>query len=137
MKALEFSTEVNATPEKVWKTLWENDSYTIWSSGNRFEGNWEQGSTMKFLDPKNNGMYNEVEINNPEKELKMKHIGWIFDGELSPQGWEDSNISYQLEPNENSTKLNVKINALDEFVDFYNDYIPKISAKIKELSETN
>lgn len=135
MKQLEYKTEIAATPEKVWETLWNADSYSQWANGNRFEGNWETGTEMKFFDAKNNGMYNLVEKNVPKKELKMKHLGWIMNGELSPQGWEDSNISYLLEEQGNSTVLKVKVNSLDEFVDFYNSYIPAIFQKIKEISE--
>ncbi len=65
----------------------------------------------------------------------MKHLGWIMNGELSPQGWEESNISYLLDPIENGTELKVNVNSLDEFVDFYSGYVPKIFEKIKDLAE--
>ena len=81
---------------------------------------------MKFFDTQNNGMFNLVETNVLQKELKMKHLGWIMNGELSPKGWEESNISYLLHPIENGTELKVSVNSLDEFVDFYNGYVPKI-----------
>ena len=135
MKKLEYKTEISATTEKVWNTLWNAESYEKWSSGNRFEGNWEQGTVMKFFDTQNNGMFNLVETNVLQKELKMKHLGWIMNGELSPQGWEESNISYLLHPIENGTELKVSVNSLDEFVDFYNGYVPKIFEKIKDLAE--
>lgn len=105
------------------------------NTGNRFEGNWEQGTEMKFFDAKNNGMFNLVETNVLQKVLQMKHLGWIMNGELSPQGWEESNISYPLHPIENGTELKVNVNSLDEFVDFYSGYVPKIFEKIKDLAE--
>ncbi|WHF52857.1 SRPBCC domain-containing protein [Chryseobacterium gotjawalense] len=139
MKLLEFKIQINATPEKVWEVLFTQDAYQKWASamneGTYFEGNWEEGSVMKFLDPKNNGMYNQVIKNIPNQELSMKHLGWIFDGEVSPQDWEDSTISYLLEPYENKTLLIGKVNSLDEFVDFFNTKYPKNFEKIKELSE--
>lgn len=135
MKKLEYKTEISATTEKVWNTFLNAESYEKWSSGNRFEGNWEQGNEMKFFDAKNNGMFNLVETNVLQKELKMKHLGWIMNGELSPQGWEESNISYLLHPIKNGTELKVSVNSLDEFVDFYNGYVPKIFEKIKDLAE--
>lgn len=94
MKFLEFEIQINATPEKVWETLFTQDSYKKWASamneGTYFEGNWEVGSIMKFLDPQNNGMYNLVTENIRFKVLGMKHLGWILEAELSPQNWEDS-----------------------------------------------
>lgn len=135
MKKLEYKTEIIATTEKVWNTLWNAETYEKWSSGNRFEGTWEQGTVMKFFDTQNNGMFNLVETNVLQKELQMKHLGWIMNGELSPQGWEESNISYHLDETENGTELKVNVNSLDEFVDFYSGYVPKIFEKIKDLAE--
>ena len=135
MKQLEFQTEINATPEKVWETLVGDEKYTKWTKGNRFEGNWEEGSVMKFFDPKNNGMFSEVVTNKPKEELKLKHLGWIYDGVLDAQDFGGSDVAYILEPIETGTFLKSKVNSMDEFVDFYNNYFPNIFQKIKEISE--
>ena len=139
MKLLEFEIQINATPEKVWETLFTQDSYKKWASamnkGTYFEGNWEVGRGMKFLDPQNNGMYNLVTENIPNKQLGMKHLGWIMNGELSPQNWEDSTLQYILEPNENGTLLKGTVNSLDEFVNFFNTKYPQNFEHIKKLAE--
>ena len=140
MKLLEFKTQINAPADKVWKVLFTQDENRNWPSavneGTYFEGNWEEGSVMRFLDDENNGMYNQIEKNIPNRELVMKHLGWIYDGELSPQDWEDSTVTYLLESNENGTLLTGKINALDEFVDFFNSKYPSNFEKVKKLSES-
>ena len=140
MKLLEFTTQISAPPEKVWNVLFTQDYYGKWSSarnpGTYFEGNWEEVSIMKFLDQKNNGMYNLVEINKENQLLRMKHLGWIIDGELSPQGWEDSTVTYILEPDDNGTLLKVEVNSLDEFVEFFNTKYPQNLELIKNLSES-
>lgn len=139
MKFLEFNIQINATPEKVWQTLFTQDSYKKWASamneGTCFEGNWEVGSIMKFLDPENNGMYNLVTENIPNKILGMKHLGWILEGELSPQNWEDSTLHYFLEPHENGTLLKGTVNSLDEFVEFFNTKYPQNFQNIKKIAE--
>lgn len=139
MKLLEYTIQINATPEKVWEVLFTQDNYKKWASamneGTYFEGTWEEGTIMKFLDPKNNGMYNLVEKNIPNKQLSMKHLGWILEGVLTPQNWEDSTLDYILEPNENGTLLIGKVNSLDEFVDFFNSKYPKNFENIKNLAE--
>ena len=139
MKFLEFEIQINATPEKVWETLFTQDSYKKWASamneGTYFEGNWEVGSIMKFLDPQNNGMYNLVTENIRFKILGMKHLGWILKGELSPQNWEDSTLNYILEPSENGTLLKGTVNSLDEFVEFFNSKYPQNFEHIKRLAE--
>ena len=139
MKFLEFEIQINATPEKVWETLLTQDSYKKWASamneGTYFEGNWEVGSIMKFLDPQNNGMYNLVTENIRFKVLGLKHLGWILKGELSPQNWEDSTLNYILEPSENGTLLKGTVNSLDEFVEFFNSKYPQNFEHIKRLAE--
>lgn len=139
MKFLEFEIQINATPEKVWETLFSQNSYKKWGSamneGTYFEGNWEVGSIMKFLDPQNNGMYNLVTENIRFKVLGMKHLGWILKGELSPQNWEDSTLNYILEPSENGTLLKGTVNSLDEFVEFFNSKYPQNFEHIKRLAE--
>lgn len=139
MKFLEFEIQINATPEKVWETLFTQDSYKKWASamneGTYFEGNWEVGSIMKFLDPQNNGMYNLVTENIRFKVLGMKHLGWILKGELSPQNWEYSTLNYILEPSENGTLLKGTVNSLDEFVEFFNSKYPQNFEHIKRLAE--
>ena len=139
MEFLEFEIQINATPEKVWETLLTQDSYKKWASamneGTYFEGNWEVGSIMKFLDPQNNGMYNLVTENIRFKVLGMKHLGWILKGELSPQNWEDSTLNYILEPSENGTLLKGTVNSLDEFVEFFNSKYPQNFEHIKRLAE--
>ena len=140
MKFLEFEIQINATPEKVWETLFTQDSYKKWASamneGTYFEGNWEVGSIMKFLDPQNNGMYNLVTENIRFKVLGMKHLGWILKGELSPQNWEDSTLNYILEPSENGTLLKGTVNSLDEFVEFFNSKYPQNFEHIKRLNKS-
>lgn len=139
MKLLHFKIQINAPAEKIWNVLFTQDSQQIWASalneGTYFEGNWEEGSMMRFLDQDNNGMYNLVIRNNPGKELGMKHLGWILEGKLSPQDWGDSTITYLLEASENGTILHAKVNSLDEFVDFFNSKYPQNFEKVKEISE--
>lgn len=140
MQKLEFSVQINAPAEKVWQSLFEEDDNGNWlaamDEGTTFEGTWADGSIMKFFDPKKNGMYNLVEKNVLHQELKMKHMGWIVDGELSPQDWEDSTISYILIPNKNGTLLKGEILALDEFVSFFESKYPPNFNRIKELAES-
>ena len=139
MKLLIFKIAIKTEPKIVWEVLFTQDSQQKWSSalseGTYFEGNWEEDSIMTFLDQENNGMYNLVLKNIPSSELKMKYLGWIINGELNPQPWEDSTVTYVLEPNEAGTLLTVQVNSLDEFVAFFNSKYPQNLEKIKELSE--
>ena len=139
MTLLHYKIHIDAPADKVWEVLFTQNSERHWPSalneGTYFEGNWKLGSTMKFLDRENNGMYNLVIKNIAGKELAMKHLGWILDGTLSPQDWEDSTLTYFLEPSEHGTILHAEVNSLDEFVDFFDSKYPQNFEKIKMLSE--
>ena len=140
MQKLEFSVDINATADKVWQVLFEKDNNGVWlaalDEGTTFEGTWAEGSIMKFLDDKNNGMYNLVEKYVLHRELKMKHLGWIVDGQLNPMNWENSYVRYLLVTNEDGTLIKGEINSLDEFVSFFESKYPKNFLNIKELAES-
>lgn len=141
MKKLEHKTNISATPEKVWSTLWNAESYKKWSSvmneGAHFKGDFSEGSIIELYDAKNNGMFNLVEKNIPNQEMTMAHKGWIYDGVRDDQGWEDSRETYSLTETENGTELKISVDALDEFVGFFDSNYPKVLEKVKELAEEN
>lgn len=141
MKKLEYKTEINATPEKVWSTLWDLENYKKWSSvmneGAHYKGVFSEGSIIELYDAKNNGMFNLIEKNVPNKEMTMAHKGWIYDGVRNDQGWEDSRETYSLTKTENGTELKISVDALEEFVDFFESNYPKILEKVRQIAEQN
>lgn len=139
METLEFTIEINATPEKVWTVLWDDTSYRQWTSaftkGSFYIGTWEEDSMMKFFDPNNNGMYSRVLKNDPNKEMVFLHLGEIFDGVEVPQDWGDATESYLLEETEEGTKLIAKIKTSEEFKGFFEDKFPNALQNVKNLAE--
>ncbi|ASW73207.1 ATPase [Chryseobacterium piperi] len=139
MEALSYTIEINARPEKVWTVLWGEMTYQQWTTaftaGSFYQGDLEEGSIVKFLDPNNNGMYSRVEKNIPNKEMRFLHLGEIYDGVEAPQEWGDATESYVLEEREDGTVLKCKIQTPDEFKDFFEDKFPKALGIVKNLSE--
>ncbi|MCU7616931.1 SRPBCC domain-containing protein [Chryseobacterium sp. PBS4-4] len=139
METLEYTIQINATPEKVWTVLWDDTSYRQWTSaftkGSFYVGTWEEGSMMKFYDPENNGMYSRVLKNDPNKEMVFIHLGEIFDGVEVPQDWGDATETYILEETEEGTKLIARIKASEEFKGFFEDKFPVALQNVKNLSE--
>jgi len=139
METLSFEIEINATPEKVWDVLWGEITYRQWTTafteGSFYQGTLEEGTIVKFFDPKNNGMYSRVEKNIPHEEMKFLHLGEIYDGVESPQDWGEATESYILEENEDGTKLKSEIQTPAEFKEFFEEKFPKALGIIKNLSE--
>ena len=139
METLEYKIEINAAPEKVWTTLWDDMSYRQWTSafteGSFYVGTWEEESIVKFFDPNNNGMYSRVLKNEANKEMTFLHLGEIYDGVETPQDWGDATESYLLEETENGTNLIARIKTSEEFKSFFEEKFPNALQNVKNLSE--
>lgn len=139
MKELEYKIEILATPDKIWLVLWGDITYQQWkkafTEGSFYIGDFEEGSIMKFMDPKNNGMYSKVIKNVTNETMVFQHLGEIYDGVEVPQNWGDATETYTLLETENGTRLTIKAKTTEEFVSFFEENIPKAMHIIKNLSE--
>lgn len=139
MENLSFEIEINASPVKIWEVLWNDISYRQWTTafteGAFYLGTLEEGGIVKFFDPKNNGIFSQVEKNIPHQEMKFLHLGEIYDGIEVPQDWGEVTESYILEESEETTKLKVEIQTISEFKAFFEEKFPKALQIIKNLSE--
>jgi hypothetical protein len=56
---LEYSITIDARKIHVWETMFRAGKYEQWvkafSENSRFEGRWEQGATVRFIDPNMGG----------------------------------------------------------------------------------
>lgn len=139
METLIFDFQINATPEKVWSVLWDDTTYRQWTSefteGSFYQGTLEENSMVKFLDPKNNGMYSRVLKNIPNKEITFLHLGEIYDGVEVPQEWGDATESYFVQETEDGTLLRCEIKTSEEFKGFFEEHFPKALQNVKNLAE--
>lgn len=139
METLSYMIEIKARPEKVWTVLWGEVTYMQWTSafmkGSFYEGDLEEGSIVKFLDPNNNGMYSRVEKNIPNQEIIFLHLGEIYDGVEVAEDWGEATESYILEETENGTTLQCEIKTSTEFKSFFEEKFPKALGLVKNLAE--
>lgn len=144
MKQLEFSIEINASKEKVWFTLWDDDTYREWTTafceGSYAISNWEEGTKIFFLDPKHNGMSSLIHENKPFDRMVFKHITEIYGMKESPidekiATWTGAKESYFLTENNQITTLKVVNETVEAFEDFFQNTMPNALAKVKEIAE--
>lgn len=139
MEKLQFNIQINAEPEKVWSILWDDFSFRQWTSafteGSFYQGNLEENSIIKFLDPQNNGMFSKIVKLVPNEEIIFLHLGEIYNGVEAPQNWGDATERYILTENENITDLKVEIQTSDEFKTFFEEKFPNALLNVKHLSE--
>jgi len=79
----EFTIVINATPEKVWKILWGDKTYSQWtaifSEESYAKTDWKEGSKVLFLTPDGRGMVSRIKKKIPNKYMLFEHLGIIED----------------------------------------------------------
>lgn len=146
MEKITFSTIINASREKVWNTMLEKDTYQKWTvpfhEGSAYDGNWEEGSEIKFIGPSEDGslsgMYAVIATNRPHEFISIKHLGELKNGEKNPwpvvegqEGYEN----YTFKDVDGGTEVLVELTVPAEWKDMFNDMWPKSLAILKEISE--
>ncbi|NML57577.1 SRPBCC family protein [Chryseobacterium cheonjiense] len=139
MEKLHFDIQINAEAIKVWSVLWDDFSFRQWTSafteGSFYQGNLEEGSIIKFLDGKNNGMYSKITKLIPNQEITLLHLGEIYEGVETPRDWGEATEKYILTEDENITHLQVEIATSEEFKSFFEEKFPNALSNVKHLSE--
>ena len=84
MKKLNFSIEIKAPKEKVWRILWDDITYRKWtgafSEGSYAVSDWEEGSKILFLSPNGEGMFSTIAKKIPNEFMSFKHLGMVKNG---------------------------------------------------------
>lgn len=149
MQKLHFSTTVNAPKEKVWDTMLQDRTYRVWTSefnpkGSWFEGDWSQGSTIRFLGPgedgKPAGMVSRINQNRPHEFVSIEHLGFIHDGKEDTTSeavkkWTPAFENYTFRETNGQTEVLVDMDTDDEHKKMFEEMWPKALEKLKELAE--
>lgn len=149
MATMHFSIDINAPAQKVWDVMLGDKTYSEWTRDfnpegeSSFEGDWSQGSHMRFLGPDGEGnvggMFSVVEESRPGEFISVKHLGIIEDGkEVHSDEWSDSYEKYTFTEEDGKTHVDVELDGAkipEEFVTFFKEAWPKGLAKLKELAE--
>lgn len=139
MKTLKFSLVINASKEKVWKTLWNDNTYRLWTSafseGSYAQTDWEEGSKVLFLSSNGDGMVSQIEKKIPNEEMVFKHLGVIDNGVEVTKDWGGAREKYYLKEHIGNTELHVELDTTDEFEQYFNETFPKALYLLKQISE--
>lgn len=144
MKKLEFSIEVNASPEDVWQIIVSKDTYEQWAAcffeGSTVDTDWKKGSKALFTDGTGNGMVSEIVESIPGKFLSIHHLGEVKDGVEDPttfksEEWGDALEDYTLKEVDGKTLWLVNLDMKEEYVQYMEDTWPLALAKVKALAE--
>ena len=145
MKQLNYSITINADRSHVWETMLAPGKYEQWvkafSEHSQFEGRWEAGATVKFVDPNMGGSKAILEIFEPPHCILAKHIAMISvdgnedkDSEAALQ-WVGSTEKYLLTESGGKTILAIEMQTHPAFVEMFDTCWPAALNTIKSLCE--
>ena len=141
MTKLKFTEKINAPKKRVWEALWNDSTYRQWTAafmeGSYAESDWKEGSKILFLTPKGDGMFSIIEKKVPNEEMVFKHLGELKNGVEVSKDWEGARESYHLKENNGITQLDVELDAVGEFEQYFSETFPKALKVLKEISEQN
>ena len=151
MKKLQFKKDINASAEKVYNTMLginNIETYEQWASEfnptSTYEGSWEKGAKIYFIgtdeNGKRGGMVSEIADNIPFRFVSIRHYG-ILDGEneitegAEVEKWAGGLENYSFEENNGVTTVTVAVDAMEDYIDFFDETFPKALDKLKEIAE--
>lgn len=149
MQTLHFEIEINASVAKVWDTMLSEPTYKQWTAifmpGSTFEGSWQEGASIRFVSPDENGklggMVSRIEANRPHEFISIEHLGVVHDGKEITSGeeaeeWAGAHENYTFEDlGDGKTKVSVDVDATDDFKQYTEETWPKALQKLKEIAE--
>jgi len=144
MEKLKYDIVINATPEKVWKVLWSDDTYRKWTSafaeGSRAETDWKQGSKVLFTDGNGSGMVSRIAESRPNEYMSFEHLGELKDGVEDTtservKAWAGAHENYTLKNVNGKTELSIDMDINDEFKEMFAQIWPVALNNVKQLSE--
>jgi uncharacterized protein YndB with AHSA1/START domain len=147
MKKLRYSATVNAPVQDVWTTMLDEASYREWTrvfGESSYEGDWNQGSEIRFVGPDGDGsvggLIATVEENRPHELISLRYIGQIVNGEVdttsaAAKAFIGAHERYTFSESGGSTTVDVELDSDEEYVAMFDDAWPLALEKLKEMVE--
>jgi hypothetical protein len=148
---LHFSIDIRAPKDKVWRTMFADNTYREWTSafspGSYFEGSWAQGSKILFLGPDPDekvgigGMVSRIAENRLHEYMGIEHLGMVSNGVEDTQSdavkdWAGARENYSFSESSGVTNLRVEMQTAPSYETIFNDSWPKALQKLKALCES-
>lgn len=144
MKDLNFSIVISAPVEKVWETLWNDDTYRQWTApfnpGSYMESDWKVGGKTLFLDAERNGMLSSIKQLESPRLVEFSHYGELNKGVEDTtservKAYAGAIERYELLPDDKGTLLKVWVQTSEEYEQMMNDGFTKSLQALKQLAE--
>ena len=148
LEKMYFEINIEASPEKVYKTMLDDKHYREWTSefhpGSYYEGTWEKGSKILFLGPDDKGnvggMVSRIKENIPNEFVSIEHMGVVHNEKETTsgpevEGWAGAFENYTFTKNNGNTLVSVDTDINQEYKDMFLEMWPKALNKLKSICE--
>jgi hypothetical protein len=147
MKKIHFKIDINASKEKVWDTMLGEETYKEWTEvfapGSHYVGDWNEGSKILFLAPKDNaqtGMVSRIKENRKYEFISIEHLGVVENGKEitssdAVKEWAGALENYTFKESNGKTELLVDMDTEDNYEEMFKGMWPRALQKLKELAE--
>ncbi len=146
VKTLHYEISIDASPQEVWKTMLEKDTYVQWAGvswpGSSYDGEWKQGAQIRFTGADGGGgTLAEITELEPNARVVAEHIAVILeDGSLDrgsemAKEWIGTTEAYTFTGENGSTKLDVEITTPPEWASMFEEGWPNALEALKQLAE--
>ena len=141
MKKMQFSIEIHTSREKVWDTLWRDETFREWANlidaGTYMVGDLKEGGEIQFISANGYGVTSLVEKLTPGEFLLLRH-----QADTQDEGWRErekewtgGEETYTLVDNDDATVFSVAFDVPPEQEEYFQTNYPKAMQQIKLLAE--
>ncbi|MGL4230147.1 MAG: SRPBCC family protein [Casimicrobium sp.] len=141
-----FTVDVNAPRQRVWDVMFHDRSYREWTSafspGSYFEGDWSEGSRIRFVGQDENGklcgLSSRIVANRPLEFIGIEHLSGINAGvEEGPESvWNGAREDYHFSEKSGVTTVRIEQDMVAEYETMFQEMWPNALAKLKALAES-
>jgi hypothetical protein len=143
---MNFSIDINAPTQRVWDVMLSEKTYSEWTSAfspsSYFEGDWSEGSRIRFLGKDENGnlcgLSSRIVANRMFEFVGIEHLSGINNGEEEAAGasaWNGAREDYHFSEANGVTTLRVEQDMVPEYEAMFQEMWPNALAKLKALAE--
>lgn len=142
MKEMQFSIEIQATKERVWDTLWQDETFREWASiidpGTYMVGDLKEGNEVQFISSSSGyGVTSLVAKLVAGEYLLLRHRADTQDEGTREREkeWTGGEERYSLREKDGATTITVAFDVPPELEEYFTVNYPKALERVKVLAE--
>ena len=141
MKQMQFFVEIHASKQRVWETLWQDETLRKWAGiidpGTYMVGDLKEGNEVQYISGNGYGVTSLVKKLIENEFLLLRHSA-----DTQKEGhqerekeWTGGSESYSLAEKNGLTTLTVAFDVPDDMEEYFEINYPKALEQVKLLAE--